>query len=289
MSFHPSESASPIPTDHAVSSQIVPHAMLFAVGLICFVSVSGCKDSNDKTDVFAGRTAGEQRCFGLGHGVSMEFRWAPGGSFLMGCAADEPDRSPGESQRLTHIKNGFWIAEKETTLSVWRKIMGSDPEMKNAADHMPVAYVSWYDCREFLTRLRSPGNGWRYQLPTEAQWEYACRAGGASSPAQDLPGLGWIDANSGGKSHPVGKKTANAWSLHDMHGNVAEWCRDSVGDRGDERAIRGGSWDSDLSARATARNSDTPYLKINRVGFRLVLVREQAPPAKMPDSSLANH
>jgi formylglycine-generating enzyme required for sulfatase activity len=72
-------------------------------------------------------------------------------------------------------------------------------------------------------------------------------------------------------------KPANAWSIRDMHGNVAEWCRDAVGPDRSELAIRGGSWDSDLSARAAARNSDTPFLRINRVGFRLVLVREKSP------------
>lgn len=249
--------------------------MLFATGVMCSVLVSGCKDTKGFSDALAGNAAGEQRCFGVGHGVDIEFRWAPAGSFMMGSPADEPGRSHGEDQRMVRIKDGFWIAEEEITVRVWRKVMGWMPEMEEATDRKPIAGVSWYDCREFLKRLKSPGKGWRYELPTEAQWEYACRAGGDSAESGQPAELGWIDANSGGRSHPVGKKPANAWSLRDMHGNVAEWCRDVVGDQGSERSIRGGSWDSDLGARAAARNSDTPFLKINRVGFRLVLVREQ--------------
>lgn len=241
-------------------------------------------------DVLCGSSAGEQRCFGIGHDVAIEFRWAPRGSFLMGSPADEPLRGDGEEQRKVNIKDGFWIAEHETTVLIWRKVMGWKPEMKDAADPKPAACVSWYDCREFIKRLNSPRRGWRYELPTEAQWEYACRAGNTSNNARRLAAMGWIDTNSGGRSHPVGKKPANAWSLRDMHGNVAEWCRDVVGTQGSERSIRGGSWDSDLSARAAARNSDTPHLKINRVGFRLVLVREQMqeeePPCPFTGKSL---
>ena len=183
---------------------------------------------------------------------------------------------------MVRIKDGFWIGEYETTVLAWRKVMGCLPAMEGATDRKPVAGVSWHDCREFLERLKPPGNGWRYELPTEAQWEYACRAGGNSAESRQPAEQGWIDANSGGRSHPVGTKPANAWSLRDMHGNVAEWCRDVVGDEGSERSIRGGSWDSDLGARASARNSDTPFLRINRLGFRLVLVRDQAPISEVP-------
>lgn len=101
--------------------------------------------------------------------------------------------------------------------------------------------------------------------------------------------VGWLSPNSGGRRHPVGGKAPNAWHLRDMHGNVAEWCRNAVGARGNEMAIRGGSWDSDLSARSAARNSDTPFLRINRVGFRLVIVRDNASPAATPSVSPLTH
>lgn len=264
--------------------------MLFAFLAMCSVFLSGCKNPKGMSGALAGSRPGEQRCFGIGHGVDLAFRWAPGGHFMMGSPADEPGVDDGENQRKVHIKNGFWIAEYETTVQVWRKVMGREPEMKNTADLMPVSCVSWHDCREFLKRLKSPGNGWRYELPTEAQWEYACRAGGNGTDTRRPAELGWIDSNSGGRSHIVGSKPANAWSLRDMHGNVAEWCRDVVGNQGSERSIRGGSWDSDLSARAAARNSDTPFLKINRVGFRLVLIREQtANEAPAPDHHIASN
>jgi len=140
----------------------------------------------------------------------------------------------------------------------------------------PVVYVSWYDCQQFLKRLTSPAPGWKYALPSEAQWEYACRAGSDAAYAHTRTDLGWIAVNSGGRRHAVGMKQPNAWGIMDMHGNVAEWCRDWVGPNNSEVAIRGGSWESDLSSRAAARNSDTPFLRINRVGFRLVIVREES-------------
>lgn len=288
MSLYPLETDT-YPPEKSVAGFGFAYARRTAIGVMCIFLVSGCKDTLDTSDPLTGRRAGEQRRFGLGHGTAIEFRWAPGGYFLMGSPEDEPGRNRDEKQRKVRIKEGFWIAEVETTVAVWQKVMGSAPDMKNTGDTMPVSYVSWHDCRDFLKRLQPPSYGWRYELPTEAQWEYACRAGGNSMSPRRITTMGWVDANSGGRSHPVGKKPANAWSLRDMHGNVAEWCRDAVGNHGSERAIRGGSWDSDISARAAARNSDTPFLKINRVGFRLVLVREQAPNAEVPAPSLVHH
>jgi formylglycine-generating enzyme required for sulfatase activity len=251
--------------------------MAGALGALCGVMVAaGCKDSTKSmADPLVGARAGEHRAFGIGYGVELDFRWAPSGSFVMGSPADEMGRGEGEEQRSVRIKDGFWIAEVETTVEVWRKVMGLEPSLRRGENHKPVTEVTWHDCRDFLERLDAPAKGWRYELPTEAQWEYACRAGETTISARQIAEMGWVDANSGERSHPVGTKPANAWMLRDMHGNVAEWCRDAVGDHHSERSIRGGSWDSDFSARAAARNSDTPLLKINRVGFRLVLVREK--------------
>lgn len=264
--------------------------MPWALGMMWSVLLAGCKDSTKgMSDPMVGVQAGEHRTFGIGHGLELDFRWAPSGSFVMGSPADELGRGEGEEQRIFRIKDGFWIAEVETTVQVWRKVMGQEPPMRHAADTKPVTEVTWHDCRAFLQRLESPAKGWRYELPTEAQWEYACRAGETTISARRIAEMGWVDANSGERSHPVGMKPANAWSLRDMHGNVAEWCRDTVGAQGAERSIRGGSWDSDLSARAAARNSDTPDLKINRLGFRLVLVRERNSMGVTTASLLSNH
>lgn len=242
-------------------------------GVVSAMLVAGCKQSRDVKDPITGAKAGEERCFTIGHGVDLEFRWAPAGKFMMGSPPDELGRCEGEDQKIVRITEGFWIAENECTLASWLKVMGIEaPNTRK-----PVVYVSWYDCRNFLRRLKSPAPGWKYELPTEAQWEYACRAGNNSAYARPPAELGWITTNSGGRSHPVGMKTPNAWSIRDMHGNVAEWCRDAVGPQRNEFAIRGGSWSSDLNSRAAARSSDTPFLRINRVGFRLVIVRDIPP------------
>jgi formylglycine-generating enzyme required for sulfatase activity len=242
--------------------------------------VMGCKQMGGKSDPLAGSKPGEHRCLEIGHGTSLDFRWAPAGKFMMGSPPNEQGRSDDEDQKPVRMEDGFWIAENETTVAVWKTVMVREPSLKDKSAKQPIAQVSWYDCHEFIKRLKSPAPGWKFELPSEAQWEYACRAGSNSANARRPAELGWINVNSGGRSHPVGMKPANAWSIRDMHGNVAEWCRDAVGPDRSELAIRGGSWDSDLSARAAARNSDTPFLRINRVGFRLVLVR-----AKSPDST----
>lgn len=246
---------------------------LLAVGVMaCLLSV-GCRHSGRDSDP----TAGEQRIFNLGNGTELEFRWIPAGEFVMGSPPDEPGRGYDENQTLVKMPKGFWIAATETTAATWQSVMGTPAGKPPSTSQKPVVRVSWYDCQEFLKKLKAPAKGWKFQLPSEAEWEYACRAGSRTAFPRRPTDVGWLDMNSGGFRHPVGTKAPNAWSVRDMHGNVAEWCRDAVGQGGTEYAIRGGSWDSDLSARAAARNSDTPFLRINRVGFRLVLVREKSP------------
>lgn len=223
-----------------------------------------------------GKKGGEQRFFPIASGVELEFRWIPAGSFEMGSPPCEPGRHHSEELRTIRIKKGYWIAAHETTTLVWQKVTGMPPRLKSTAIKKPKAQITYFDCRDFLKRLKSPAPGWELELPSEAEWEYACRAG-SKAPFPGPPAqFGWLAMNSGGRRNPVGLKTPNAWSVHDMHGNVAEWCRDTVGPTGSEIAIRGDSWDSDLNARAAARNSDTPFLRINRVGFRLVLVRKSS-------------
>lgn len=275
---HSSEAAAPFQVEMASIKSGFQNPIWFAVGVMCSVLVSGCRDSKGMSDDLAGGTAGEQRSFGLGHGVDIDFRWAPGGSFMMDIPADETDGSHGGNQRNVIIKDGFWIAKFETTVEVWRKVMGSEPAVKIAGGQKTVACVSWQECGEFLKRLKPPGNGWKYELPTEAQWEYACRAGRTSANARQPAKSGWIDADCGRRNFPGGRKPANAWSLRDSHGNIAEWCRDVVGGQG-----------SDASTRTAAGSSETPFLKFNRVGFRLVLVREQVPIEEAPAPLLTNY
>lgn len=235
-------------------------------------------------DPMSGGSGGEQRFLEIARGVTIEFRWVPSGKFMMGSPPDEFGRSEDENQTSVVVKHGFWIAAHETTIDTWRNVLGKPSSTPNDVSQLPVTSVSWHDCRKFLTKLKSPAKGWRYELPTEAQWEYACRAGSSSPYAASPTHMGWILTNARGHTHIVGTKSPNAWSIHDMHGNVAEWCRDAVGPDRDDYAIRGGSWDSDLTSRAAARNFDSPYLRINRIGFRLVLVNE-ASLNSQPDSS----
>jgi formylglycine-generating enzyme required for sulfatase activity len=243
-----------------------------AVGTSCLLAL-GCKNPGGSSDPLNGMKSGEMRFFGIHHDTNLEFRWVPAGIFVMGSPDDEMGRNDDEEQKTVRIKHGFWIAETETTVGTWQKVMNLRSPLANSRDNKPATHVSWFDCRNFLKHLKAPAPGWKYELPTEIEWEYACRAGSNSAYPGRATELGWIRGNSGNRSHRVGTKTPNAWLIHDMHGNVAEWCRDRDGANPIDAAIRGGSWASDFSSRAAARNLDTPYLRSSRVGFRLILVR----------------
>ncbi|MBN2702767.1 MAG: formylglycine-generating enzyme family protein [Pontiellaceae bacterium] len=231
----------------------------------------------------------------LGDGVMMEFMSIPAGSFMMGSENGDDDEKP--VHRVT-ISEPFWMAKTEVTQAQWKQIMGSNPsEFKG--DDLPVDSVSWNDAMNFCTKLteieRQAGRlpeGVAYTLPTEAQWEYACRAGttgdyatsSGSGQADSLDSMAWYRENSDGKTHPVGTKQANAWGLHDMHGNVWEWCSDWYGDyasgsavdpqgpsSGSYRVNRGGSsyYFADR-CRTAARSNLNPDGAYNNLGFRVV-------------------
>jgi len=234
----------------------------------------GCKGKAGISDPLSGKKPGEMQLFSIYDGVDLEFRWVPAGVFVMGSPPDEAGRSEGEEQKNIRIRRGFWIAENETTFGIWQKVMNLRSPLSNKILGKPVTYVSWFDCQDFLKRLKAPATGWKYELPTEMEWEYACRAGSKSAYAGPASELGWLYSNSGGCSHPVGTKSPNLWLINDMHGNIAEWCRDREQAAPGNAAIRGGSWASDFSSRAGARNMDTPYLRSNRVGFRLILASD---------------
>jgi formylglycine-generating enzyme required for sulfatase activity len=153
-------------------------------------------------------------------------------------------------------------------------------------DNFPVEQVSWIDAVEFCARL-SQATGKTYRLPTEAEWEFACRAGTRGEYAgDDLDEMGWYDGNSAKTTHAVGRKKPNGFGLYDMHGNVLEWCRDwysgnyysqspSVDPRGPgaglDRVVRGGGWGSDaMNLRSAFRHGSTPDARSNALGFRLV-------------------
>jgi formylglycine-generating enzyme required for sulfatase activity len=205
-------------------------------------------------------------------GAAMEMVWCPAGTFLMG--------EPGK-QRRVRLTQGFWMAKYEVTQRQWESVMGKNPSRFKGGD-LPVESVTWRDCTEFCHRA---GHG--LQLPTEAQWEYACRAGttGDFGGNGNLDAMGWYDANALQQTHPVGKKKPNAWGLHDMHGNVWEWCRDCFAEirggreatdpagpaTGARRVRRGGSFlGGARDCRSAGRFSSVPSQSGSGLGFRPV-------------------
>jgi formylglycine-generating enzyme required for sulfatase activity len=187
--------------------------------------------------------------------ASQRLRWIPLGRFLMGSPEDEPGRisneGPGHEET---IPTGFWIFDTPCTQALWVAVMGENPSRQQGRDR-PVESVSWDQCQEFLTTLNSRIEGLRLSLPSEAQWEYACRAGTETERyRENLDEIAWYGENSQYVTHPVGQKLPNDWGLYDTLGNVYEWCDDELRwdynkkkagvprDPSALRMIRGGSW-----------------------------------------------
>jgi len=228
----------------------------------------------------------------LGGGVTIDFVRVPAGEFLMGSPASEPGRREHEGpQHPVQISQPFYVARFEVTQAQWRAVMGENPSWYKG-DDLPVNRVSWFDCQEFCKRL-SERVGLPVRLPTEAEWEYSCRAGattayGCGQNPGELGPYAWYDGNSRRQPNPVGGKLPNAWGLYDMQGNVWEWCEDPYhpsyeGAPSDGSAwlaegqaatpvLRGGSWFSkppDL--RCAARIRRIASMRSGYIGFRVVL------------------
>ncbi|MCP4625680.1 MAG: formylglycine-generating enzyme family protein [bacterium] len=222
--------------------------------------------------------------------TGIYFRLIPAGTYMMGSPSSESGRASDEGPlHQVTISKPFYISKYEITQAQWEAVMGSNPSrFTNSGKNAPVEQVSWHDCQEFILMLRqkegSPARSFR--LPTEAEWEYASRAGTISPYAGDIGFMGWYDGNSSGRTHEVGQKKPNAWGLFDMHGNVWEWCRDwykdsyASGDTkdptgpqsGSERVDRGGGWSSSASScRSAFRNGRSPGYRGFYLGFRLVV------------------
>ena len=173
----------------------------------------------------------KELAFDLGGGVKLEMVLIPPGEFMMGSPDSDRAASPREKpQHRVRITKPFYMGKYPVTQEQWQAMMGENPAHFKGPKN-PVETVSWDECLQFLRRLNEKVGGGKFQFPTEAQWEYACRAGSTThycfgDDDARFGEYGWYSGNSGGKSHPVGEKKPNAWGLYDMHGNVWQWVGD---------------------------------------------------------------
>lgn len=225
------------------------------------------------------------------------FRWIPPGSFMMGSPEEEREREENEVQHSVTLSKGFWMADTSCPQALWEAVMGENPSYFEGKER-PVETVSWEDAQVFFKRLKTLKPNYPLRLPTEAEWEYACRAGTKGSFAfgdiltTDLANYDgnypYHDGEKGefrGGTLPVTALYRNAWGLYQMHGNVWEWCQDwysvcgadagsdPVGPgEGTSRVLRGGSWDFDGAyLRSACRDLCTPDFRSKNLGFRFVL------------------
>ena len=195
----------------------------------------------------------------------MEFVLIPAGEFDMGSPSSEVGRQDNEgSVHQVTISEPFYMSKYEVTQKQWREVMGSNPSY-NKGDDLPVEYISWNEVQEFITKLNEREGSVKYRLPSEAEWEYAARAGTTtrysfSDDESDLAYYAWYHENSEGSTHPVGQKMPNPWGLYDMHGNVYEWVQDEWHDSYDRAPTNGSAWESGDGARRVFRCGSWCYV-----------------------------
>jgi formylglycine-generating enzyme required for sulfatase activity len=274
--------------------------------------VAVCVD--DRPDPFVGSKPGAERSV-----AGVKLCWCPPGKFTMGSPRTEPERRLGEDQVEVTLTRGFWAGKYEVTQGDWKRVVGKLPAEFTAelpeGDDLPVGNVNFAETEAFCCKLTELGRrsrelpeGWEFRLPTEAQWEYACRAGTTtatafgdklSSKQANFKGKPYNGAEVGpslGQAAKVGSYPANAWGLHDMHGNTFEWCRDwyhaklpggtdpdlydakataTKNRTGDcSRVRRGGAWTDDgWPCRSACRLRFEPERRYDHIGFRVVAVR----------------
>jgi sulfatase modifying factor 1 len=287
-------------------------AIKFAVTACCWFagpwSARGFED-------FAGSRAGAELEI-----VGVVVCWCPPGTFVMGSPATEPERRPGEDQVEVTLTKGFWMAKFEATQGQWKRIVGELPGALTAelpeGDDYPVGNVNFAEAEAFCAKLTERAHQvgelpeeWEFRLPTEAQWEYACRAGTTTATSfgdslsstqanfKGKPYNGGAPGPSLGRAAKVGSYPANPWGVHDMHGNIYEWCRDwyhfklpggedpdlhdakataTKSEHGDiSRSRRGGCWsDEGWPLRTAFRLRFEPERRYDHIGFRVVAVRK---------------
>jgi formylglycine-generating enzyme required for sulfatase activity len=230
----------------------------------------------------ASKTAGTISKTTLRGGVEISFAYIPAGEFQMGSTNGKDDEKP---VHMVRISKSFQMQTTEVTQAQWKAVMGNNPSEYKNCPQCPVEQVSWSGAQKFIAKLNAQNDGNKYRLPTEAEWEYAARAGTTGDYAGVVDSIAWYQSNSGYKSHPVGTKEANAWGLYDMHGNVWEWVQDWYGSypsetvtdptgasSGSYRVYRGGSFINlaDEMRRSAFRYSHTPSHRNVILGFRMV-------------------
>jgi formylglycine-generating enzyme required for sulfatase activity/tRNA A-37 threonylcarbamoyl transferase component Bud32 len=223
------------------------------------------------------------------NGVRLEMMRVPGGEFLMGSPENEPDRSENEGPQHRVTVPSLYIGKYEVTQAQWEAVMGSNNNRSSyKGNDLPVHNVAWVDAKDFCQKL-SDMTGKTYRLPSEAEWEYACRAGATGAYAGDLDSMAWYYNTAGHKPHPVGQKQPNSFGLYDMHGNVSEWCEDfwhdnyngaptdglawlSSGDSS-RHVERGCAWDFGNSSilRSAKRFGFDPHYRHFSSGIRVVV------------------
>ena len=231
--------------------------------------------------------------------LGMKFVKIPAGSFMLGSPPDESGRDDDETQHRVTISRDFYMQTTEVTQGQWYRVMDTRPWavkkfVRDNPDH-PAMYISWDDCQEFIRRIRQKEKNNTYRLPTEAEWERACRAGSSTSfhfgdMESRLGDYAWYDKNAwyGQEkyAHRVGSKRSSPWGLYDMHGNVWEWCEDIYNKdayreqqrndpvyrgKGHYRVFRSGSWyESATQCRSANRNWFEPGVRRDNLGFRLL-------------------
>ncbi len=245
----------------------------------------------EKSKTNTTQTSSSQNLDADTNSIGMEFVKIPAGEFMMGSPEDEENRwnNEGPVHKVT-IEESYYLGKYEVTQEQWREVMGTDPSIFKG-DDLPVEEVSWNDVQEFIKKLNEMEGTNKYRLPSEAEWEYACRAGTTTryyfgDDGSELDDYAWYWDNSDKKIHSVGQKKPNPWGLYDMHGSVWEWCQDNgysdyYGAPTDGssweiesksyRFMRGGSWGSYAnSCRSASRGSSAPDSMSRNLGFRVV-------------------
>jgi formylglycine-generating enzyme required for sulfatase activity len=224
----------------------------------------------------------------------QEYIKIPAGEFMMGCSKGDTMCDMGTDPlfkdfrespaHMVKITKPFEMGKYVVTQGEWKMVMGSASPSTFQGDNLPAENVSWNQIKDYVTKINSLNDGYKYRLPTEAEWEYAARAGTTGPiPGDSLDAIAWYDQKGGPHTHPVGTKAANAWGLFDMEGNVWQFVQDAYSDykknpvsdplntKGDKVILRGGSWDMAAPVmRVSVRLAIPPNFKNNSAGFRLV-------------------